>query len=64
MELIISLMFYQTWVFRMHDFKIIIFTICKQISQISIKISKKEGKFHLLQLKKKSVSSCMVKKII
>ena len=60
MELIIGLMFFLTWVFRMHcraKIRIpcsrnmilgsLLFTICKQTSQISIKISKKEGKLHI-----------------
>ena len=60
-KLIISSMFFLTWVFRIQcrakirkpcSKKIIsrslIFTICKQISQISIQISKKEGKLHIL----------------
>ena len=60
-ELIIGLMFFfLTWVFRMQcRAKIrkpcsrnmilgsLLFTICKQTSQISIKISKKEGKLHI-----------------
>ena len=61
MQLIISLMFYLTWVFRMQwrakirkpcNIKMIsrslIFTVYKQISQISIKISKNERKLHVL----------------
>ena len=61
MKLIISFMFYLTWVFRMQwKAKIrkpcskkmisrsLTFTIFKQISQISIKISKNERKLHIL----------------
>ena len=60
MELIIGLMFFLTWVFRMQYrakirkpcnrnmiFGSLLFTICKQTSQISVKISKKEGKLHI-----------------